>query len=147
VRERKGRLNCCLKADHAAISGADRQHMHVGQRRGRLARRTERRRSPLLNATTKNVSGFRSEATDRFTTTRRGRLARRAERRRSPLLKAAAKQFKRFRSEATDTKELAPQVGLEPTTLRLTAECSAIELLRSGQTGRQGGGRPLELSS
>jgi hypothetical protein len=28
-------------------------------------------------------------------------------------------------------KYLAPQVGLEPTTLRLTAECSAIELLRS----------------
>src|ERR1700744_3373407 len=28
-------------------------------------------------------------------------------------------------------EELAPQVGLEPTTLRLTAECSAIELLRS----------------
>ena len=27
--------------------------------------------------------------------------------------------------------ELAPQVGLEPTTLRLTAECSAIELLRN----------------
>src|SRR5580698_9470762 len=27
--------------------------------------------------------------------------------------------------------ELAPQVGLEPTTLRLTAECSTIELLRS----------------
>jgi hypothetical protein len=26
---------------------------------------------------------------------------------------------------------LAPEVGLEPTTLRLTAECSAIELLRS----------------
>ena len=26
--------------------------------------------------------------------------------------------------------ELAPEVGLEPTTLRLTAECSAIELLR-----------------
>ena len=25
----------------------------------------------------------------------------------------------------------APQVGLEPTTLRLTAECSAIELLRN----------------
>ena len=25
---------------------------------------------------------------------------------------------------------LAPQVGLEPTTLRLTAECSAIELLK-----------------
>ena len=29
-------------------------------------------------------------------------------------------------------KKLAPQVGLEPTTLRLTAGCSAIELLRSG---------------
>src|SRR6185295_364841 len=28
-------------------------------------------------------------------------------------------------------KVVAPQVGLEPTTLRLTAECSAIELLRS----------------
>src|ERR1700752_90183 len=33
-------------------------------------------------------------------------------------------------------KELAPQVGLEPTTLRLTAECSAIELLRSVFGGR-----------
>ena len=29
------------------------------------------------------------------------------------------------------SKKLAPQVGLEPTTLRLTAECSAIELLRN----------------
>src|ERR1039457_3993464 len=28
-------------------------------------------------------------------------------------------------------EKLAPQVGLEPTTLRLTAECSTIELLRS----------------
>src|ERR1041385_6575474 len=28
----------------------------------------------------------------------------------------------------------APQVGLEPTTLRLTAGCSAIELLRSNGT-------------
>ena len=33
-------------------------------------------------------------------------------------------------------KRLAPQVGLEPTTLRLTAGCSAIELLRSGQIRR-----------
>ena len=31
------------------------------------------------------------------------------------------------------TGPLAPQVGLEPTTLRLTAECSAIELLRNVQ--------------
>src|SRR5580658_6202062 len=30
---------------------------------------------------------------------------------------------------------LAPQVGLEPTTLRLTAECSTIELLRSKMEG------------
>src|ERR1019366_7536154 len=28
---------------------------------------------------------------------------------------------------------LAPQVGFEPTTLRLTAECSTIELLRSNR--------------
>jgi hypothetical protein len=32
------------------------------------------------------------------------------------------------------TQILAPQVGLEPTTLRLTAECSAIELLRNNGT-------------
>ena len=31
----------------------------------------------------------------------------------------------------SDSMFLAPQVGLEPTTLRLTAECSAIELLRN----------------
>ena len=30
---------------------------------------------------------------------------------------------------------LAPQVGLEPTTTRLTAECSAIELLRNMESG------------
>jgi hypothetical protein len=35
----------------------------------------------------------------------------------------------------TQVKKLAPQVGLEPTTLRLTAECSAIELLRSVGNG------------
>ena len=29
----------------------------------------------------------------------------------------------------------APQVGLEPTTLRLTAACSAIELLRNDAEG------------
>ncbi len=35
---------------------------------------------------------------------------------------------------------MAPQVGLEPTTLRLTAGCSAIELLRSvlGRARRAG---------
>ncbi len=31
----------------------------------------------------------------------------------------------------SDYVDMAPQVGLEPTTLRLTAECSAIELLRN----------------
>ena len=30
---------------------------------------------------------------------------------------------------------MAPQVGLEPTTTRLTAECSAIELLRIIESG------------
>ena len=37
----------------------------------------------------------------------------------------------RLRSKRKPLKGLAPQVGLEPTTLRLTAECSAIELLRN----------------
>ena len=32
---------------------------------------------------------------------------------------------------AVSLKRMAPQVGLEPTTLRLTAGCSAIELLWS----------------
>src|SRR3954471_22456251 len=32
---------------------------------------------------------------------------------------------------------MAPQVGLEPTTLRLTAGCSAIELLRSVDDAEQ----------
>ena len=34
-------------------------------------------------------------------------------------------------SSSTLLRSSAPQVGLEPTTLRLTAECSAIELLRN----------------
>ena len=37
----------------------------------------------------------------------------------------------RFGKSGSDYMFLAPQVGLEPTTLRLTAECSAIELLRN----------------
>src|ERR1700677_4158247 len=41
---------------------------------------------------------------------------------------------------------MAPQVGLEPTTLRLTAGCSAIELLRS-VLGRARRARPLSSSS
>ena len=32
---------------------------------------------------------------------------------------------------------MAPQVGFEPTTLRLTAECSTVELLRSVRRGRR----------
>ena len=39
---------------------------------------------------------------------------------------------------------MAPQVGLEPTTLRLTAECSAIELLRNIDTGKFPYRYPLE---
>src|ERR1043165_8466973 len=38
---------------------------------------------------------------------------------------------RRSLSPAAFSQILAPQVGLEPTTLRLTAECSAIELLRN----------------
>src|ERR1017187_3443883 len=37
----------------------------------------------------------------------------------------------------TQGQEMAPQVGLEPTTLRLTAGCSAIELLRSVGKGSE----------
>ena len=53
---------------------------------------------------------------------------------------AAQKQYKisgiqRKRLENRG-KRMAPQVGLEPTTLRLTAGCSAIELLRSVRVGR-----------
>src|ERR1039457_308115 len=33
--------------------------------------------------------------------------------------------------ELSEKMKLAPQVGFEPTTLRLTAECSTVELLRS----------------
>ena len=35
------------------------------------------------------------------------------------------------KTEPTQSSVYAPQVGLEPTTTRLTAECSAIELLRN----------------
>jgi hypothetical protein len=52
-----------------------------------------------------------------------------------------------FGADRKSQKRLAPQVGLEPTTLRLTAECSAIELLRSGQQAVKRRGRPIELSS
>jgi hypothetical protein len=40
-------------------------------------------------------------------------------------MKTATSGSRRF-----PARDVAPQVGLEPTTLRLTAECSAIELLR-----------------
>jgi hypothetical protein len=42
--------------------------------------------------------------------------------------------FGRVRIQLKGSKKKAPQVGLEPTTLRLTAGCSAIELLRSNGT-------------
>ncbi len=47
-----------------------------------------------------------------------------------------AQKWAQWEQEATEEvpkckKRMAPQVGLEPTTLRLTAGCSAIELLRS----------------
>ena len=37
-----------------------------------------------------------------------------------------------------------PRVGLEPTTLRLTAECSTIELSRNGPIFDRAGGAPFE---
>jgi len=40
-------------------------------------------------------------------------------------------------------ERMAPQVGLEPTTLRLTAGCSAIELLRSTVTVRPSSDRQI----
>ena len=38
---------------------------------------------------------------------------------------------------------LAPQVGFEPTTLRLTAGCSTLELLRNSRRGRASGKQGL----
>jgi hypothetical protein len=49
--------------------------------------------------------------------------------------KAFGNQAVNQRGETVRRKFLAPQVGLEPTTLRLTAECSTIELLRSNTGG------------
>src|SRR4030095_6183989 len=43
----------------------------------------------------------------------------------------AAKSKGRWSDFQRPSSNLAPQVGLEPTTLRLTAGCSAIELLRN----------------
>jgi hypothetical protein len=40
---------------------------------------------------------------------------------------------------------MAPEVGLEPTTLRLTAECSAIELLRNVFFGPAGDSRAYSV--
>src|ERR1700752_2630084 len=47
-----------------------------------------------------------------------------------------AKKERHRRLAPVTFSSLAPQVGLEPTTLRLTAECSAIELLRKSTTLR-----------
>ena len=65
----------------------------------------------------------------------RGVLERRDHRRRgtsSKVLRDAKDDAVNKRArKSLEEKDLAPQVGLEPTTLRLTAECSTIELLRS----------------
>ena len=46
-----------------------------------------------------------------------------------------SRKWRSYLRHVLEIKELslAPQVGLEPTTLRLTAECSTIELLRSNR--------------
>ena len=46
------------------------------------------------------------------------------------VVSAKENLFQHTQKPADKSAGLAPQVGLEPTTLRLTAECSAIELLR-----------------
>ena len=43
-------------------------------------------------------------------------------------------------------KRVAPRVGLEPTTLRLTAECSTIELPRN-IVSRLDAGRPITAAA
>ena len=57
------------------------------------------------------------------------------------------RQPKDLRRQNPLGKEMAPQVGLEPTTLRLTAGCSAIELLRSTVTARSPGSDPVTDAS
>ena len=49
------------------------------------------------------------------------------------LAKQVVRQNTAFRSLQTKHYCQAPRVGLEPTTLRLTAECSTIELSRNNQ--------------
>ena len=44
-------------------------------------------------------------------------------------------QANRFEASTNSLKDLAPRPGLEPGTLRLTAECSTIELPRNGGAG------------
>ena len=45
--------------------------------------------------------------------------------------RSASNSVKFWRGVLGVIDSMAPEVGLEPTTLRLTAECSAIELLRN----------------
>ncbi len=58
-----------------------------------------------------------------------------AQRHRKPRLDRVSNLDEGSRLELTlcakGARSLAPQVGFEPTTLRLTAECSTVELLRS----------------
>ena len=50
---------------------------------------------------------------------------------RNPVFLPSAGIARKHKKTTVLTVVYAPQVGLEPTTLRLTAECSAIELLRN----------------
>ena len=52
-----------------------------------------------------------------------------------PVQLCTSQEYFLIGKDSMPEKNLAPQVGLEPTTLRLTAECSAIELLRSVVAG------------
>src|SRR5579883_3515561 len=59
-----------------------------------------------------------------------------AGRRKGGMRALALRKFYELQNEETRPGyDLAPQVGFEPTTLRLTAECSTVELLRSNTGG------------
>ena len=51
-----------------------------------------------------------------------------------PQIKAAPTKHKVDKNCLENMKKMAPQVGFEPTTCRLTAECSTAELLRNVET-------------
>src|SRR2546430_9314808 len=56
----------------------------------------------------------------------------------APAFGGGAREKSPQLKELRGLSELAPRVGFEPTTLRLTAGCSAVELPRKNPSGRRG---------